>query len=245
MVTILIMLGIIATTVGMAFIIINEIQQSRNIDYAVVAYYAGETAVEQGLYKIRKTDATIADLNTPGEILDNEASWERIAVGSERQFYGSLDQDQTLSIDLYDPDDLTTRPGVESVHLEWSGDDTTWLEVTLMEFSSLGWSASSQQRIFKTLNSSTSFYINTPAADNSYRIRIKALYGKIDAITVTAWSGDDGNGDQEDILSRAVITGTGTFHHSKQAVKVSLPRHTPLSGIYDYILFSEESLIKQ
>ena len=100
LITLLIMLSIIGTTVGLAFVVINEIQQSRDLDYSMVAYYSAEAAVEQGLYKIRKTDSSIEDLETVGQvIMSNGASWRRQASGNELQIYKALERNDSLTVD--------------------------------------------------------------------------------------------------------------------------------------------------
>lgn len=248
LITILIMLGIIGTTITMAFIIINEIQQSRNIDYSIVAYYAAEAAVEQGLYEIRKVDdITIANLVVSSDVpLSNDASWQRAAEGTELQLHNHLPKNQSMTIDLYDPDYPTVDPEIKDLIISWDNPNptsTVFLEITRTEWPKdleVPW-GSQPQYVFKTL-ASYGFPPVTINIDDSktYQFRIKALYGDAE-VTVTALD----NGNQPQVIpGRAVITGLGSFHNSKQAVKVSLPRRAPLSGIFDYILFSDLEIVK-
>lgn len=250
LITLLIIIGIIVTTAGLAFVVISELQQSRNLDYSIVAYYAGETAVENGLYRLRKTDATLDSLDASGQTMENDAEWSRTTQGTENQIYGSLTQNDSFSLELFDPDNLEENPGIESVQIKknnWTGDEDTWTETTLSE-----WSADPTvryQRILKRLYSpSTDPMVNdTPLSYYVYELKIKALYGDIPSFIVTAWDGnggDNGSNNQVPIPGRAVITGIGDYKNSSQAVKVSLPRHAPLSGIFDYIIYSEEDISK-
>ncbi|MFH1226194.1 MAG: hypothetical protein V1684_02845 [bacterium] len=254
LVTLLIIFSIVATTVGMAFIVINEIQQSRDVDYSVIAYYAAEAGVEQGLFLLRKSGMAIHDLEI-GEservILDNGASWVRPVENGEPQIFGAIERDATLSVDLYDADSLSEDPEIGSIKID-GYDDTAWLETTLVEWpvgSGLTWGNQLQQTVYKSIHSFVPgediCVTNPPQTGYAYRLRIKALYDDVeDPLIVTVWGDDQCSTGNKDILGRIVITGIGSYSHSLQAVKVSLPRYSPLSSVFDYIVFSEESLSK-
>lgn len=51
--------------------------------------------------------------------------------------------------------------------------------------------------------------------------------------------------DQVDIPSRLIIDTEATFGDSFQTISVRTPIRPPLSGLYDFVLFSEEALIKE
>lgn len=52
------------------------------------------------------------------------------------------------------------------------------------------------------------------------------------------------SGQQLDIPSRLIINASATFGNSFQTVSVRTPSRPPLSGLYDFVLFSEEEIIK-
>jgi hypothetical protein len=75
-------------------------------------------------------------------------------------------------------------------------------------------------------------------------VRIKAFGCDINNLVFTAWSEDNASGTQKEIPSRITIKSTGTFGFSTQAIKTIMPRKSIMSGLYDYVLFSECSLVK-
>jgi hypothetical protein len=46
------------------------------------------------------------------------------------------------------------------------------------------------------------------------------------------------------IPARIVLNSTGKYSTVRQAIRVTMPRRSPMSGLYDYVLFSECSLVK-
>ncbi len=249
LVTLLIMFGIVATTASMAFIIINEIQQSRDVDYSIIAYYAAETAVEQGLFQLRKGALTVHDLNSDGDVLlDNGASWTRIASNQVAQVSAPLDENKSLTVDFYNFDDLSEDTDIGSIKISGT-DDTAWLETTLLEWPvgpNLTWNIQLPQNIYKTMTplplAGNDIELGTPRSGNAYQLRLKAFYDDIENnLTITAWSSA---GEPRNILGQVTMTGIGDYKHSTQAVQVSLPRRPVLSGVYDYIVFSDLSLTK-
>jgi hypothetical protein len=47
-----------------------------------------------------------------------------------------------------------------------------------------------------------------------------------------------------DLPSRVAITATGAFGTAHQAVEFRLPRLQPLTGAFDYAIFSQCSIVK-
>ncbi|MFA5021904.1 MAG: hypothetical protein WC508_02410 [Patescibacteria group bacterium] len=54
----------------------------------------------------------------------------------------------------------------------------------------------------------------------------------------------DSVGSQIDIPSRLIIDSQATFGNSFQKIRVRTPMRPPLSGLYDFVLFSEQPIIK-
>jgi hypothetical protein len=268
----LVMAGIMTAALGIGAIILNEIRQARDIDFSTVAYYAAESGVEQALYKIRKEDALLGcptgacDVNgycssgdsCAGDIvngvssfrntLDNQSSWSRIITDKEGQIYGKIDKDNSMQVDLYDPEG-TAAAGVESIKIEWTPQCAAPGDVSMIEVSyigwdpAVGWSAATEQK-FKYSAPESPAVINVFSNTKSYRVRIKALYCDVSNVRVTAWGSENAGNPPISIPARIILTSTGQYGTLRQAVKMIMPRKSPMSGLYDYVLFSECSLVK-
>jgi hypothetical protein len=263
--SLLVMAGIMTAGLGIGAIILNEIKQSRNIDFSALAYYAAETGVEQALYKLRKEEAV---LNCPAGICDangfctlgdnesclknsgnlsNSSFWNRVVTDKEWQIYGKIKKDETLQVDLYDPDG-TSSAGVESLKIQWTpqcvAPAVSNLEVGYIAWNpATGWSADTEKR-FKYSSLVAPVTNNGFGAAKSYRVRIKSLYCDAANVTVTAWGNDNAAVPQVQIPARVVLNSTGQYGNLRQAIKMTMPRKSPMSGLYDYVLFSECSLVK-
>ncbi len=262
----LVMAGIMTAGLAIGSIILNEIRQARNIDFASAAYFAAESGVEQALYKFRKEDAVIicpagiCDENgfcTLGDRescirgngnLSNQSSWTRTVADKEWQIYEKIKKDESLQVDLFDPSG-TSAAGVESIKIEWTPEcvppATSMIEVAYIAWNpSVGWVAGSEQR-FKYSVSASPVINNGFSSTRSYRVRIKAFYCDISNLIVTAWGENDAiPGSQVQIPARVVLNSVGSFSNLRQAVKMTMPRKSPMSGLYDFVLFTECSLVK-
>lgn len=261
----LVMAGIMTAALGISAIILNEIKQARNIDFSTVAYYAAESGVEQALYKLRKEDALLACpsgecdpsgfcsagdrescLRSNGD-LSNQSSWTRTVTDKEWQIYGTIKKDESLQVDLYDPEGGTAA-GVESIKIEWTpqcvSPAASTIEVGYISWDpAVGWSVSSEQR-FKYSALVSPVINNGFTSTKSYRLRIKAIFCDISNLVVTAWGNDNAEAPQKEIPARIVLNSIGEYGTLRQAIRMTMPRKSPMSGLYDYVLFSECSLVK-
>lgn len=260
----LVMAGIMTAGLAIGAIIINEIRAAKNVDFASLAYYAAESGVEQALYKFRKEDAVIecptgeCGINgfcANGEscirsngILENQSSWTRTVTNKEWQIYSKIKKDETLQVDLYDPDNVTAAVGIESIKIEWTPQcvppASSMIEVSYIAWNpSVGWGEESEKR-FKYSAIASPVINNGFSSTKAYRLRIKAFYCDISNLIVTAWANNDANAPQVQIPARIILNSIGNFSNLRQAIKMTMPRKSPMSGLYDYVLFSECSLVK-
>ena len=261
----LVMAVIMTAGLGIGAIILSEIKQARNIDFSAVAYYAAEAGVEQAIYKLRKENAVLvcpvgtceengfcsggdkeACLTTEGN-LDNQSSWARTIVDREQQIYGKVDKDNSMQIDLFDPENAVAA-GIESVKIEWTPNciapAVSMIEVGYIAWDPVvGWSDAVEQK-FKYSALASPAINNGFSSAKSYRLRIKALYCDINNVIITAWGADNAALPQVAIPARIVLNSTGKYSTVRQAIRVTMPRRSPMSGLYDYVLFSECSLVK-
>jgi hypothetical protein len=80
-------------------------------------------------------------------------------------------------------------------------------------------------------------------ADCSYTVRLSLPLTSADptvTITLQAMSG----ANVVPIPSRLIIRSTGAAGKSRQQTRVTSPSRPPLSGLYDFVLFSEQEVVK-
>ncbi len=241
----LIMLTVmLAVTVGLSSAFVTELRLSKNLDEAVFSYYGAESGIEYGMYDARKTDLS---LNTSDSgIFDNNVEWTRDTTDYIE--FLSLDEileDRSIQLDFYNHDNPATASGVASLVFDWDGAGS-WALIKVTSWTpaaSIDWSTKSDVEYLRAVSAST--YTINLTSTKAYSVKMKALYNNMSNVTVTAYDGADGTGNTVDIPNFLDITGTGEYGNSKQAINVRIPRGIPLSSLYNYVIFSEESLVKE
>jgi len=244
----LMMSGMIMAGLGLGTLVVNEIKQARNIDNSVIAFYMADLGGEESLYHIRKTDEAFTEIKNKLEPEKDVGGGkvQRKLDDSEPYIFTNLKENEDLYIDLYDPDNINSSAGIKSINLTWQNADDCGLGSAGIEFNYIEWTPGSS--LDWDSKSHEFIYLNSPAAINSfspahsYQIRIKALNCGVKNLQIEAHNSE---GNMAKIPNRIVIKSIGSFEKTKQAIKVIVPRKSPLSGLYDYILFSEKSLIKE
>ena len=252
----MVMAGIMTVSIGTATLIISEVKQSLQLDQSIIAFYAAESGSERGLYQARAQNfdpAAIGQLNVE---LENNASYQLVATDTEPVLYKNLAQDETYQVDLYDPHSLgvLTNP-IKAISLEWAG-GSSWLEVNWSCWNTNG--ALGEPKSAYLAQGEIAFIDLFDAADcYLYRLRIMARHGDANSIQLKAYSEVDPvqtcNGAENcraPLPARVQIKAVGKYPSnssapSRQAILVTMPEKPPLSGLYDYVLYSEEEVKKE
>ena len=156
--TVIILASILAGIVGIAVLIIRELQLSRNVNHSIYAYYAAESGVERGLYDIldqrrlgNNLGGAIGALTDNSGLFDqelstsgNRASWDTIEA-EKKPFdmeVSVLNQNQSVQFSLFDPDnfsepDVSSPNGVYKAKINWNypeeADSESRVEITVFE----------------------------------------------------------------------------------------------------------------
>ena len=258
--SLLILSTIVMSATGLGSLIISSLQQTRIIDSSIVAYYAAESAAEEVIYDVRKTtlaptwmsDLTVMDQPT---VLDNGASWTRQVSNAEPVIYASIPQDSLLEVGLYDPDQesVSLATAIRKVALSWTNDPCVpednacpKLHASLIKWdpNATAWDESSAESMeFTSGATGGSDVIVLSAPADLYKLRLRAQGGDLKTVEIRAYS-DDEMKNAVDLPGRVRIDAWGRFGGTQQHLTVRMPRRTPLSGIYDFAVFSECSLVK-
>ncbi len=254
----LVMAGVVTVSLGTANLIISEVKQSLQLDQAIIAFYAADSGVERGLYQSRKQNFDVTLFNQITSTFDNNASYQLIAADTEDVLYTTLLEDESYQVDLYDPHSLTLLENpIKSIGLSWSG-TTSWLEIAWACWGQIGNLGETKSAYYSQGESPV--YLNLYSASNCslYRVRIIARHGAANNIQVRAYSeldplascGNPPTSCQVPLPARVQIKGLGQYpansdQASRQAILVTMPERSPLYGLYDYVVYSEEEIKKE
>lgn len=163
---------VVTIGLGITTLIIKQFEQGADARGAVAARNAADSGVEEILYKTKTArsglpSAFIADLtasfgcnNTAGKAVgqgtfctDEGQSYE-----TEDELITSLAEDETTTLDLYDPSNPGGGDEITAIELTGSADPGTWIEVSWA-----AWNSSTGQ--FEILESSTKEFFDANAAD--------------------------------------------------------------------------------
>jgi len=240
----MIMSSVVIASVGMSSLILASLQQSRVLDNAAIAYYAAESGIEDALFSARR-DEELPTVES-GIALSNDAAWDRTVEDKEWIIYpGTIVQDAVTEIALYDPDAPTDDTGIANVRVEWSDDcgGFSVLQATLVGWQSGGaiaWDANASTRLF-TLDAGGGADVTMPVSGRLYRLRLAAKKCALQNVSVDA---TNASGGAVQIPGRIKVDSTGTYSNARQTITATLPRRAPLSGLFDFVIFSECSLVK-
>lgn len=254
-------------------LIISEIQQSRLLDYSLQAYYVAESGGEEALFRLRQLKAVknceeaglgscqpdgyclasqIACVYPTGS-LDSQGDWQ-ISINNAESLTVDLAQNEMMEVGLFFPDAFSGFGiGIDSIYIEWEDGDLSntvapIIQATLIEIDYL-WQTE-LQAVFEYLADSFSRVFNEPDTNRSYILRLKALYDSAKNLTIKVYEGQppqDGfppAGNQTYIAGQLIINSLGRFKDSQQIISIAMPVRSPLSGLYDYVLFSEQEIVK-
>jgi len=247
--SLLIMGAVAATMFTLSAVTLSSLAQSRVIDGGIVAAYAAESGVEEAVYQARKVDilptCVGASCPVPAQTFaSNQAGWTRTIETAEPVLYvRRLLEGATYEISLYDPNDETRQVNIDQITVSWSGGSCSRLEVTQVEWtpgSALVLDPSAIKVSTYPCGSGSAMISVNPT--RAYRMRFKPVQGDMREMQIQAWYA--GATHPPDVPGRVKIVSTGTYGSIRRAVTASIPQKTPLAGIFDYVVFSECSLIK-
>jgi hypothetical protein len=244
----LVLSTILVTAVSVGQIAYLEIVLVKTNNETVVATYAAESALEQGAYRVRNYQDTLPAL-TGSKVLPNNGSWTRVASSTEgslvlRPLYKNL----TRGFDFYDPESGGAG-GRESVKITIdSCDGSEWIELGYQPFdpSTLALGTFQKIRYNCTAGVNQVIYNNSVQATTAYRLYIRYVQGtnaSLSRLTVTGCTLDNGGGTCS-LPGRVDITATGSYRTATRTMDLVMPRLSPISGVFDYGIFSECQIIK-
>ncbi|MFC1613132.1 hypothetical protein ACFL23_02255 [Patescibacteria group bacterium] len=247
------MVVIIGITIGT--IVLNQLKQAKQADSSIIAYYAADSASESALYKLRKLGITPTVLNATdnaGTFVGNGASWTRNISGTQN-YSTFLGVNESMILDLYDAD--LNCGQVQCIDFVWddvldADEPDPNLELTFYSLDTSGGievlpSSGSQQIYYFGAgdeNPNTARKTNLPS-NICHTVRIKALANVAHIEEIKTYS-DVACTVRIGIPSYLTINSLGTYKDSSQRLNTLVFKKSPLSGIFEYALFSEGDIVK-
>ena len=256
---ILIMGAVSAVAVTLSVLIINEVGTTKGINNAMKAFYAAESAIEQSTWIVREArrtgmtiDATVALLNqtNSGTLEDTSATWARQATGENQSITVSLRKDESVFLDLYNPQPAGNPPYKIQCEYEENGAGNN-LEITWSGWSTTDGFCPETTKVFGVqCDGATFLNLDTPLTcgnPTSYRVQLRAFDGPATNLTLSIF---DLNQTPIEIPSQVKIIANGTYTagsslSATQALRADVQWTLPVSGLFSYVLFSEQNLQKE
>lgn len=242
--SLLVLSGMMIGGIAAGELALRGVRSAKNVDNGVVAYYAAEGGIEDSLYHERKTSPPPGAHDT--FTLSNGASVVRTSSSGEPTLFTSLVRDSFIEFNLFEEKDLSVPSGIEALRISWDDacEGTSGIELSYAEWTaaeSVVWPGTFTK--FRYSHTASPVTHTALVSDRGYRVRVQATSCDIQNVVINAF-GDDAATIPQDIPSRITFTSNATYLGAKQALLVRTPRAAPLSGIFDYAIFSECSISK-
>lgn len=229
---------VLATALAYAVTSVSNYKQAVNIDQAIVAYYNAEIGVERGAYYFRQlNDDNLSDNNPAGcGVINCSLSIQPL----EKMVVPLLEKDKSLQLDVYNLSE--TANDIRYFSTDWT---SPGFPDPYLEASWVGWTGSSFSPPAKKNITAFGGIVNlqdSPVGDKDfYRVRFKSILNDIQDLTIIAQAAD---GSARPIPGLSEVKAIGAYGRSRQANAMITSHLYPLSGLYDFLLFSEEEISK-
>ena len=263
LIAVMIMATLLTAALGTGTLVINIVNQSASIDYSISAYYAAESGVEKGLYRLRQNDyiplvktydivPDVNDLLTLDDSAKLEAHYDLTAINGKDEIIFDLVENQEYSVDLYDPL-LSTASSVVPTQLMLNGkrhlSNVVTVVITILSFSQgnihIPDTIVEEIQPSAVGNDMDQIVINIGAA-HTHKIKIKIFGGSLTNLKLTA---EDSLGVNTSIPGIYVLNSVGSYPHegsrrATQVLTVDMPILESAYGLYNYVIFSEGAIDK-
>lgn len=251
----LVMTTVLVIAVSLSQLVAVEAILARANNETVVATYAAESGLEQGAYRTRVYGDAVSTLGKSPQVLSNQATWSRSATNNVGSLIlRNLQKNLSRGFDFFDADMPNAAGGKESIIIDiLDCDGSEWFELGFQRFDPTTYSFGT---FFKSRfpcsasgapgNSTTYTNNSSIVATSAYRLYIKYLQGNrssISRLTITGCTGDNGAGTCN-MTGVVDLTALGSYRGSTRTMDLVMPRFSPVSGVFNYGVFSECQIIK-
>jgi hypothetical protein len=250
--SLLILSTVLIITIALARLAQIEILLTRSNNNNVVATYAAESGLEQGAYRLRNSDDGILDLNVSvPRILSNQASWTRTTdVNSSSLVLRNFPKNLTKGFDFFNNDPgFGGSAAMESIKITVDEcDGSEWFELGYVPLNPPTFFFGSFQkfRYHCSAGQGVTIINNALQSTQAYRLYIRYIQGNpatVSRLSIVGCTVDNGMGTCM-MPGRAAIYTTGKYRSATRDMGFDMPRRSPMTGVFDYAIFSECQIIK-
>lgn len=239
----LVMSSVVIGSIGLGSIILDMLQQTKISDDSIIAYYAAESGVEEALYNARETGRIPPSFSQQEpRSLPNGAEWWGEVTGSMEVVYADVGRYGFVELNLFDPDAPTIATDIDHIEIVWENAGSVMRASVASWFpdGQISWEEDAARlQPFELFGGSASLSLGSPS--KLYKLRLRAKEDALGNVTVRAY---DSSNNQVPIPGQVRIDMNGDFVNSERRLIAKMPRGAPLSRIFDYVVFSECSLVK-
>lgn len=235
--------AVLLAATALGSIVVRALRNAAAGGSSTVAYYAAESGAERALWELRKQQVEVgalpAQLSYPGGV----TAVRTVEGSGTTTFIPRIKQNDTYELALFVPGATPPAGGVSRLVVRWSADCGA---SSVIEFQNVtwtpgaGWAPGVTQFRYGWSEQPVSLTLNNPGT-NSYRLRVRPERCDAEDVRIDAF---DSSGNAVALPDRVTVVSTGSFAGTKQAVQVTVPLYSPLSGLFDFALFSECSIDK-
>jgi hypothetical protein len=230
---------------GIGTVVLDGSRRALETDRSVSAYYMADSGIERQLYEVRKVGTPTADLANVSSTYPNGNSWKfagEYAAETEK-IIPQITTSTFEVVDLFDPDNVGPV-GIDAVQLDFSngpdcGGGNTTLEVGYAEWNLQADIIPQYFTLARYTPAGTTYNIplNT---DRSYRLRFRAIGCSVSELHVRPYA----SGIPKTFPGDLTLAAEGTVGPSTQKIAVTMPKLDVLSGLFNFVVFSECTLVK-
>jgi hypothetical protein len=258
--SLLVLATMLTTTLTVGTLVARELRTTGTSDRGLMAYYAAESGLEQGLYILRQERPAHNDITSTLDrpyasrltLSDSRADWWRASTTTEKQLNLTLRANEVVQLDLFEPtNSLSSVALIGGLKMDWDApaSGAEWLEVSWS-----GWKNDEPVPSFgsgrELFSSSTAKPVIMPFDTSSFanfRVRLRALFADVPNLRVNAYkAGGDplSEADEYSLPARITLTATGQLADTRQALAVTVPEFAPQASPFDFTIFSECPITK-
>jgi hypothetical protein len=160
-----------------------------------------------------------------------------------------LPKNLSRGFDFFDADAPNAAGGKESVKIAIDTcDGSEWIELGYQQFDPATYTFGTFQKFRYNCPAGTNslIYNNGIIVTSAYRLYIRYVQGNsaaLNRLTVSGCTSDNGGGVCN-LTGVVDLTSLGVYRGSTRTMDLVMPRLSPVSGVFDYGIFSECQIIK-
>ncbi len=273
-IALMILSAIMFSALVLSKVLIGEVKMSLNVANVATSFHTAESAVEKALYYVKyaskNSDNTLftglQDASAPDNLqyIDSDLTMGfdiiESTIDAQDFIAYNVSTSSPVHVDIIDPagkldsasiDDWSSG-GAVSYNVDWQIVDcfpnhtTDKLEVTVNSFDADFTNPETEKRVsicdcdYESEQCKINLTDYSIANNKYYRFTFRPLDSEIKQLEFNLYEDSNPIG----ILSETNIKVSGKFHTSIYNIQARIPSITPLSDAFNYVIFSEEDLIK-